>query len=110
MSDFGVIIKFIKKGGNLTIDEIANIEEVLKRVVTTAEFPSNITESNFATIKQWDEGEYVSFISEYYIDEDEEELRTFAEEEDLEQAKVIIEKLKNELSSDIEMTALLEEW
>lgn len=82
----------------------------LEKVVTDEEFPSNITEGNFKTIKQWDEGQFASFISEYYYDENEEELRLFAEQEDLEQAKKIIEKLKNELSSEFEMTAHLEDW
>jgi len=110
MSDFGVIIKFSKNSGNLTSDAISEIEVALEKVVTDEEFPSNITESNFATLKKWDEGEYVSFISEYYYDEDYEELKEFVEKEDLAQANKIIEKLKNELSSDIEMSAHFEEW
>jgi hypothetical protein len=110
MSDFGVIIKFSKPSSGLTSKEIEKIEEALKKVVTEEKFPSNITEGDFDTLKEWDEDEYVSFISEYYIDEDEEELKAFAEEEDLPEATKIIELLKSELPSEIEMSAHLEEW
>lgn len=110
MSDFGVLIKFKKNSGSFNKEDLAKIVSGLEQVVNPKDFPSNITNGNFLKLKEWDKGEYVSLITEYYLDQNEEELMDFAEEEDLEQAKDIIEKLKIILNDSIDMSAHLEEW
>lgn len=108
MSDFGVIIKFKRSSGSLQSSDLEAIKSALGEIITEQEYPDNIVESNFLDLREWDEGEYVSIISEYYLDE--EEMRAFAEDEDLEQAKDIVLKLKTKLGSNFEISSHLEDW
>lgn len=110
MSDFGVIIKFSKSQGGLNQSDIDSIEFELKEVVTTSNsYPSNIVRGNYLPLRKWDEDSFVSVISEYYLDENEQELKQWAVEEELEWAKEIIEKLKLVLTN-INMSGSFEEW
>jgi len=110
MSDFGAIIIFRKKTGSFSSDDKKKIEKELKKVITDKEFPSNITEGNFSELRGWDEDCYSSMITEYYDDEDTEEIREFAEEDDMQDCERIIEKLKLTLETDFEMEAKFEDW
>jgi hypothetical protein len=110
MSDFGAIIIFRKKVGSFSSDDKKKIEKELKKVITEKEFPSNITEGNFAELRGWDDDAYCSMITEYYDDEDAEEIREFAEEEDIPDCELIIKKLTPTLESDFEMEAKFEDW
>lgn len=49
-------------------------------------------------------------VTEYYEDEDADEIREFAEEEDIQDCERIIEKLKPILETDFEMVAKFEDW
>lgn len=110
MSDFGAIIIFKKKSGLFTSDDRKKVEKELKKVITDKEFPSNITEGNFAKLRGWDEDNYCSIVTEYYEDEDADEIREFAEEEDVQDCERIIEKLRPILETDFEMVAKFEDW
>jgi|SRR5690606_7594409 len=110
MSDFGAIIVFTKKSGTFTDYDKELIETKLKEIVTNTEFPSNITEGNFARLRGWEDDSYCSMITEYYEDEDSEEIREFAEEDDLQDCERIIEKLKPIFEEDFEMEAKFEDW
>ncbi len=110
MSDFGAIITFKKKTGTFSSDDKTKIEKELKKVITEKEFPSNITKGNFEDLRIWDEDRYCSMITEYYLDENAEEIREFAEEDDIQECEKIIEKLKTNLETFFEMKASIEDW
>ena len=110
MSDFGAIIVFTKKTGSFSTDDKKIIEKELKKIVTDKEFPSNITKGNFSELVSWGNNSYCSMITEYYEDEDAEEIRSFAEEDDIPDCERIIELLKSKLEDDFKMEAKFEDW
>lgn len=110
MSDFGVIIKFTKNSGELQASDLENIISALEEIVGKSnDFPSNIVEGNYLTLKKWEGNTYVSVITEYYLDENEQELREWASEEDIAQALDITQKLSL-IFNDIQMSVHLEDW
>lgn len=110
MSDFGVLLKFSKNNVSLNGDDLLIISTALKNIVTNGNYPSNITDGNYLPLKLWENGVYVSVITEYYLGENEKELRQLAQEEDLSNAEAIIYDLKNILDIDINMSAQIEDW
>lgn len=110
MSDFGAIIKFKKNGEDISEENIESIKSTLKTVINTEEYPSNITEGNFENIISWEENTYASLITEYYDGEDADEIRSFAEEEDLQDCDRIVSALASILGNDYEISASFEDW
>lgn len=110
MSDFGALIIFKKKNGNFSEDDKELIVKELKKVIKDGKYPSNIKDGDFDELKKWESDAYCSMITEYFIDESSEEIREFAKEEDLEEAKNIITKLQPKLIEHFIMEAKFEEW
>lgn len=110
MSDFGAIIKFKKNGEDISEENIESIKSALKTVINTEEYPSNITEGNFENIIGWDENTYASLITEYYDGEDAQEIREFAEDDDIQDCNRIVSSLTNILGSDYEISTSFEDW
>jgi len=107
MSDFGSVVIFRKNEGDFSPEDISVIEQELKNVVIEEKYPSNITAGGFQTLKEWGEGVYCSMITEYYDDDD---LRKFAEEDDLPECERIIEDLQAILGGEFSMEASFEDW
>jgi len=109
MSDFGAIIIFSKKDGTSISDEEKEvIQAELKRVIKSGNYSSIIEEGNYLELKNWDVDKLCSMITEYYIDENFDEIFEFAKEEDLVDAEDIVSKLN--LESSIEISFSFEEW
>jgi hypothetical protein len=54
-------------------------------------------------LKDWvDQGSLAIILTEYYMDDDYDEIRDFAEEEDLEDAEIFIKKMKLPRGIDVE--------
>ena len=110
MSDFGSIILFNKKAGEFNTSDQNKIKESLKKVIKENVFPLNITKGNFAELRKWDNDGYCSIITEYYDDEDSEEIWEFAKDDDVAECERIIELLKPDLLTDFDMEAKFEDW
>lgn len=110
MSDFGAIIIFRKKDGNFDSDDKNKIVNELKKVITEKEFTSNIVGGNFSELKIWQENACCSMITEYYDDENANQIWDFAKENDIEDCKRIIKLLKSNLPDDFSIEAKFEEW
>ncbi len=109
MSDFGGILIFSKKDGSVfTPEEKQTIVNELERVIEHGNYPDIIREGNYRQLVDWGENTLASMITEYYLDEETEDLYDFAEEEDIELLEEMIEQL--ELPSQIEVKAAFEEW
>lgn len=111
MSAFGLIIKFKKKDETSFSDEnkvmiVSKAEEIMEK----EEYSSNLEESDYSTVHQWDDKEIFLIFSEYYDEHYEDELYQFIQENDLEEAKEIAEKLKELLGEEFEIEAKLEDW
>lgn len=110
MSDFGAIIKFKKNDEEISEENIDSIKSALKTVINSEEYPSNIYEGSFANVIAWEENTYASLITEYYDGEDADEIRSFAEEEDLQDCNRIVSSLVSILGNDYEISASFEDW
>ena len=109
MSDFGGILIFSKKDGSVfTPEEKQIIINELERVIVNGDYPDHIREGNFRRLIDWGENTLASMITEYYMDDETEDLYDFAEEEDMDMLEEMIEQL--ELPSQIEVKAAFEEW
>jgi len=108
MSDFGAIIIFSKSNSSISDEEKEIIQTELKRVIKSGDYSSIIEEGNYLELKNWDEDKLCSMITEYYIDENFDEIFEFAKEEDTEDLEDIISKLN--LDASINISASFEEW
>lgn len=108
MSDFGAIIIFSKSNSSISDEEKEIIQTELKRVIKSGDYSSIIEEGNYLELKNWDEDKLCSMITEYYIDENFDEIFEFAKEEDTEDLEDIISKLN--LDTSIEISSSFEEW
>ena len=99
---------YIKTKRAFTKEEKQIIQEELKRVIKSNDYSSIIEEGNYLELKNWDEDKLCSIITEYYIDENFDEIFEFAKEEDTEDLKDIISKLN--LDTSIEISSSFEEW
>ena len=110
MSDFGAIITFQKKNGSFSDDDKELIIKELKNIINHGNFPSNIKNGDYVILKKWYNQTYCSMITEYYDDEDSEEIRGFAEIEDIEEANQIITELKKVIGINFDMEVRFEDW
>lgn len=83
MSDFGTVIFFTKKDGNINDNDLELLSSSIKNQIDLNDFPSNIKEGNINELKKWDDNILCSMITEYFFDENENEIRAIIEEEDL---------------------------
>ncbi|MFT3794150.1 hypothetical protein [Flavobacterium sp.] len=110
MSDFGSMITFAKKEGELTDDDKEQIVGALEQAIVPSEFPSNITGGNFRKLRSLGDNVYCVLITEYYDDEDVDEMRDDIEADDLQECERIIKKLELSLGFVFEMEAKFEDW
>ena len=108
MSDFGAILIFSKSNSSISDEEKEIIQTELKRVIKSGDYSSIIEEGNYLELKKWDEDKLCSMVTEYYIDENFDEIFQFTEEEDIEDLEDIISKLN--LDASINISASFEEW
>ena len=109
MSDFGAIIIFSKNdGSSFTDDDKQAIKKELERVIKSGDYSSIIEEGNYLELKNWDEDKLCSMITEYYMDENFDEIFEFAKEEDTEDLEDIISKLN--LDPSIDVSSSFEVW
>lgn len=109
MSDFGVIITFKKSGSSLSDTDRKSILTNFNKIVDDGEYSSHIkSRSSFKFYKL--DGVDCIKLTEYYEDEDADEIREFAEEMDMEEASEIIDSLKAVTDSSIEVEARFLDW
>lgn len=110
MSDFGTLITFGKDSANLGPDKRAAILAAVNQAVKDGEFSSHIQDKNYTELHEWEDNTLCLKFTEYYEDEDADEIREFAEEEDIDEANELIEAIKPELDPDLEMAAIFTDW
>ncbi len=110
MSDYGCIITFKKRSGNLSNSNKQAITNKLNELIPDSDYSYMIQEGDYETFYDWGEGIECIRLTEYYFDDDEDEIAEFAEEEDLPDAEDIVEKLNQVFMNDIEIKALFTSW
>ena len=110
MSDFGAILIFKKNTGTFSSTDKTRILTELRLIIKNGGYSSVIKDGDFKTLYEWEGTALCSKLSEYYDDEGADDVREFAEEEDMEEAKSIIAKLKQKLGSEFIITASFEDW
>ena len=109
MSDFGAIITFKKSGSSLSDSDRDSILKNFNKIVEDGEYSSHIKSRSSYKFNKLDGVDCIK-LTEYYEDEDADEIREFAEEEDIYEANEIIDSLKAVTDSSIEMEARFLDW
>jgi len=110
MSDFGAIIIIKKVSGEMRPGDKNLIASHLVSIIDGGDYPKEIKTGNYKSLIEWgDEGALCSMLSEYY-DDDEDDIREFAEEEDMDEAEDIAEKLRGRLGPGFSITVAFEDW
>lgn len=110
MSDFGAIIKLTKQDGNFTDEEKEYIPTVLTKIVEDADLSSNLIESNYQEIHQWEDNTIIFIFCEYYTSHFEPDMLEFIQDNDLEELKEVAEVLATNVGEEYTVEALLEDW
>jgi hypothetical protein len=110
MSDFGALIIFRKASGTLSAEDKTLILDKLNEAVKNGEHSSHIKGAKYSKLIDWDENLHAVMLTEYFDDEDADEVREFAEEEDIDEANEIIAVLETSLGTDFKMEAVFTDW
>lgn len=110
MSDFGCLLVFKKQSGSLSQTDKELIINELSQEISEGSYSFMIEEGDYKTIYEWEDNSFCIRLTEYYSDEDEEEIWEFAQEEDLSDAKEIAEKLQLKFENSIDFTAIFTDW
>lgn len=110
MSDFGAILIIEKNTGSLSSEDKAEITAAISEIITAGDYSEVIIEGDYKTIYGWNEDGHCIKLTEYYDDEDADEVRESAKEEDMEEAQEIAEKLIEKLGNDYTIVAAFEDW
>ena len=111
MSDFGSLIT-LGKGSTKSLDQgqKANFLGALNEAISEGEYSILIKERQYEEFVEWEDDTLSIMLTEYYDDEDRDDIWEFAEEEDIAQAEEIIEAVNAKLDEPIDMKAIFTEW
>lgn len=111
MSDFGAILIIRKTSGSFTGGDKSTISSMLDAIISRSNYSEIIKTGAFKSLIGWDDDTALcSMLTEYYDDEDSEDVREFAEEEDMDEAAEIAEKLQARLGNGFTVTAAFQDW
>lgn len=108
MSDFGIVLIIKKNTGPFTEGEKANISRLLTDIAASGDH-EDISE-NFSKLEERDGNSLYTRFTEYYHDDAADEIREFAEEDDLPEAEEIAEQLQEKLGNGFSVSASMEDW
>lgn len=110
MSDFGAVLIIKKVAGDMRPGDKNLIASHLVSIIETGHYSGSIKDGPYKNLNEWNEAnELCSMLTENY-DNDGEESREFAEEEDMDDADEIAQKLRARLGPAFSVTASIEDW
>lgn len=110
MSDFGIVLIIKKNNGLFNAVDKQNISRLLTEIIRAGDYGDTITNENFQELEERDEHDLYARLSEYYDGDDADEVREFAEEDDLPDAEEIAEQLQEKLGNEFSVSASIEDW
>jgi hypothetical protein len=110
MSDFGALILFGEGSKNLNASERKYILTAINEAVKEGDYSSHIQEKVYAELWEWKDDFLCLKFTEYYNDDDREEVWKFAEEEDIDEAEEFIAAIEPKLNLNLEISAIFTDW
>jgi hypothetical protein len=111
MSDFGAILILKKASGNFTAQDKELIVEKLSSIIEAGDYLDIIKKGNYKSLIDWeDDTALCSMLTEYFDDENSEEVRAFAKEDDIEDVEDIAQKLQSKLGNSFTVVSAFEDW
>lgn len=109
MSDFGAVLIFSKKGGKQGSDDKSLILQEVNKTIENGDYSSHIKGKIYKELYDWEDNSFCLKFTEYYDDDDREEIWEFAEEEDLEEAQELIDTISPHLP-EFNITSEFTSW
>lgn len=110
MSDFGALILFGTGSASLGQDKREAILAAVNEAVQNGEFSSHIKEKRYTELCEWEDDTLCLKLTEYYDDDDRDEIWDFAEEEDTVEAEELIKSIKPILDPNREISVIFTDW
>lgn len=110
MSDFGALITFGEGSASLGPEKRAAILAAVNEAVQKGEYSSHIKEKRYTELHEWEDETLCLKFTEYYNDDDRDEIWEFAEEEDVEEAEELIEQITPKLDPDLDIAVIFTDW